>query len=157
MAPAILALTGGAVSVLGTKTITYNGEFPASDDNLDGYSSVTVSRQPNLHPIASNLSNGWVSGGVFYVGNGGQIYDLYEVEAGHTYLFEYDDANSNQRLMFSVYNTALATADVYGTEISISSGTHQSGKWKATSNGYVTFTRASAPTYAFDITLTEDL
>ena len=33
---------GGAVPVLTTKTITENGTYNASDDNADGYSSVTV-------------------------------------------------------------------------------------------------------------------
>ena len=33
----------GGGSTLGTKTITANGEYDATDDNLDGYSAVTVS------------------------------------------------------------------------------------------------------------------
>lgn len=33
----------GGGSTLGTKTITANGEYDATDDNLDGYSEVTVS------------------------------------------------------------------------------------------------------------------
>lgn len=34
--------TGGDSPVLGTKTVTENGTYTASDDSLDGYSSVTV-------------------------------------------------------------------------------------------------------------------
>lgn len=34
--------TGGDAPVLGTKTVTENGTYTASDDSLDGYSAVTV-------------------------------------------------------------------------------------------------------------------
>lgn len=39
---------GGGGSTLGTKTITANGEYDATDDELDGYSQVTVS-VPNTY------------------------------------------------------------------------------------------------------------
>ena len=39
---------GGGETTLGTKTITANDTYRASDDGYDGYSSVTVDVQPNL-------------------------------------------------------------------------------------------------------------
>ena len=51
MGPAVANLSGGA-PVLGTKTITYNGTFPASADSLDGYSSVNYEKD-------ILLSDGW--------------------------------------------------------------------------------------------------
>lgn len=41
-------LDGGASARLGTKTISTNDTYDANDDNLDGYSSVTVAVQPNV-------------------------------------------------------------------------------------------------------------
>ena len=48
MAAAVTALPGA--STLGTKTVTANGTYAASGDNLDGYSSVTV----NVELTAAN-------------------------------------------------------------------------------------------------------
>ena len=45
------AAGGGGGADLGTKTITDNGTYSASSDNLDGYSEVTVSI-----PSASGVS-----------------------------------------------------------------------------------------------------
>ena len=42
MSSAIDAIPTGGSSTLGTKTITANGTYDASDDSLDGYSEVTV-------------------------------------------------------------------------------------------------------------------
>lgn len=47
MAQAILDIPSGS-STLGTKSISENGTYNASSDNLDGYSQVTVSVSPTL-------------------------------------------------------------------------------------------------------------
>ena len=162
MAPAILALPSGSTPVLGTKVITYNGEFPANDDGLDGYSSVSVSRQPNLNPLAEDITNGYVDSGVFRIG-GSYYSDVYEVKAGHTYLFEYGGSRAGTlfRLMFTTTNTAQASSNVSGTSIVSTSGSSSSSKkWTATGDGYVTWTKGGSSgrkSYAFDMTLTEDL
>ena len=58
MADAITAIPTGGGSDLGTKTITTNGTYNASDDSLDGFSSVTVnvsSGQPSFPTGYSQL------------------------------------------------------------------------------------------------------
>lgn len=51
----VAAVVVSAAANLGTKTITVNGEYNASSDSLDGYSSVTVNVPPTV-PIISSLS-----------------------------------------------------------------------------------------------------
>ena len=45
--------SGGEATDLGSKTITQNGEYMATDDSLDGYSSVTVNVQPVLQSLVT--------------------------------------------------------------------------------------------------------
>lgn len=45
--------SGGGGSTLGTKTITQNGTYNATDDNLDGYSEVTVSVSGGVTPTGT--------------------------------------------------------------------------------------------------------
>ena len=42
LSSAIDSIPSGSSATLGTKNITSNGTYKASDDNLDGYSKVTV-------------------------------------------------------------------------------------------------------------------
>lgn len=51
----VAAVVVSAAPNLGTKTITVNGEYNASSDSLDGYSSVTVNVPPTV-PVISSLS-----------------------------------------------------------------------------------------------------
>lgn len=45
--------SGGGGSTLGTKTITQNGTYNATDDNLDGYSEVTVNVSGGVTPTGT--------------------------------------------------------------------------------------------------------
>ena len=163
MAQAILDLVGGSPT-LGTGTFTYNGTFLAADDNLDGYSQVTVSRQSNLHPIAYDITNGYVNSGTFTIGGSGYYSDVYEVEAGRTYRIEAGSSYGNLfRVMYSATNPAEATTNVVGTQIANATASSSSlATWTASADGYLTFTKTSASasgksSNVFDMTLTEDL
>ena len=165
MGPAVANLSGGA-PVLGTKTITYNGTFPASEDSLDGYSSVTVSRDPALHPIAFDTTNGYVSGSIFYAGGSGYYTDVYAVESGHTYRLGTGTTRGNR------FDAAFFLTDPSQAESSATGGTQIASvsnpaskyatTWTASADGYVAITKTSGDvsgliSYVFDITLTEDL
>ena len=89
MAAAIRAISGGGGSaVLGTKKITVNGTFDASDDGLDGFSSVTTDVHVGiLEPYFENLTTGFVDlRGAWSPGGTDCFSDVYEVEADTLYL-----------------------------------------------------------------------
>ena len=89
MATAIRAISGGGGSaVLGTKKITVNGTFDASDDGLDGFSSVTTDVHVGiLEPYFENLTTGFVDlRGAWSPGGTDCFSDVYEVEADTLYL-----------------------------------------------------------------------
>jgi len=161
MAPAILSIPPRSEPVLGTKVITYNGVFNASDDNLDGYSEVTVSRNPSLHPMAYDATNGYVNGSTFTIGSG-YYSDIYEVESGHTYRIETGSSYGTLfRVLFTTTDTSTATSVVSGTSVASASASSSSlATYTATSNGYITFTKGSVSgksSCVFDVTLAEDL
>lgn len=167
MGPAIAALTGSAPT-LGTKTITYNGTFRAEDDGLDGWSSVVVSRDPEMHPIAYDITPARVGGTNLYVDStaSGYMTDVYAVENKHTYKIGVGSTRGNRfDVSFYPTNPADATSNLSGgTQIDsvASPGSKYSTTWKATSNGYIAITKTSTgatgyKTYVFDMTLTEDL
>ena len=89
MATAIRAISGGGGSaVLGTKKITVNGTFDASDDGIDGFSSVTTDVHVGiLEPYYENLTTGYVDlRGAWSPGGTDCFSDVYEVEADTLYL-----------------------------------------------------------------------
>ena len=172
MGPAVLAMNGNS-AVLGTKVITYNGTFLAADDSLDGYSSVTVSRDPNLHPYAFDFTDGYALNSIWRLPDshtaGYYHTDLYLVEAGHRYQLCTGSVVGNQYCaVYFASDPTVATTTMPGREV------HQIYPvappatnativtWTAPGDGYLAITKDNTgaeglKTYVFDITLTETL
>ncbi len=94
-------------SINGPKNITLNGIFNAQDDNLDGYSSITIDVHPGLiTPIDFDNSLGYVSSGTWTRGGSTVSYsDIYEVEANTKYIIIIGSVTGTRfRAMFSTIN-----------------------------------------------------
>jgi len=140
---AVVTNNGGAE---GSKTITANGTYNAQDDDLDGYSTVTVNvpsatlgtksiTQNGTYNASSDSLDGYsqvtvnVSGG----GGGGSITKLRE-GAGDTY-----NLNVNETITFSSNGTVIIDGFTYadGGSITIDGGTELLEHW----NGYYYYAR----------------
>lgn len=124
MPDAIDAIPTGGGSDLGTKTITENGTYNASDDSLDGYSSVTVTVSGGggaaITPHAFDLHTGYVSGGGFtYEGQSSSSYcDVYELESSTEYVLILGSPAGNRfRAMLSNTDPSTATSTVSGNTV----------------------------------------
>lgn len=106
---AINAISGGGGSTLITKSITANGTYSAEDDDVDGYSEVTV----NVPSGASNIVTGTFKGtttdaamdvDLAYTGNGYPLnVMIYPKEGAY-------DSNSTIYTLLQRYSTLLYVA-----------------------------------------------
>ena len=160
MAQAILDIPDPLI--LATKNIIFNGVYNATDySGVEGFSQVVVSRDSSLHPIAYDITNGYVDGANFVIGSG-YYSDVYQVLAGHTYRLETGSTFGTLfKAMRSTTDPSQATADVSGVaicDVTPSSSTYY--KYKMGADGFITITKgtvAGKSTCLFDVTLTEDL
>jgi hypothetical protein len=109
-------------SSLITKTITQNGTYNASDDNADGYSSVTVNVQGGggSYPVADAFLNGKLSTILNYGNNAYGSYLQADSQYVKNFLKYARDKFGSTKGTSSVYgviaqNVAIAPSDLQGT------------------------------------------
>lgn len=134
-----------------SKTVTENGIYDPSDDSADAYSKLYVGVKTGvLTPIAFDMTYGYVSAGKFTPENLDVCrLDVYEVEAGHTYLIMCGDVIGTRfRVMFSTESTVGATHQISGINIVNKNDPplYDYKIYNISDNGYLTFQKDNAST-----------
>lgn len=149
--------------IIGTRsTITDNGEYQASDDSLDGYSSITVNVHPGqLAPIDFDNDLGYVMNGAWIRGGDTVSYsDIYEIEADKNYLIMIGGTIGTRfRVMFTTVNiNETEEARVSGTQIINTNNPkpYSNKGFTSVESGYVIIQKDNAGTaglksYLFDV------
>ena len=158
-----LSFVSGAKPALTTKTVTRNGMYHASDDEVDGYYTVIadVPAEPII-PRAFDLTGGYVSNGTWTPGGDTVSYsDFYAVSANEVYIISLcSTVGSRFRTMFSVEDIAAApTGRVAGKTVNNVSNPQPYANviYKPPSDGFITITKDNAGvagirTYLFCLT-----
>lgn len=161
MAAAIRAISGGGNAALGERTITLNGTFSASSDNLDGYDVVTTNVHPGIiEPYVVDLTTGYVTAGSWKVPATDCHSDVYEVEANITYLIAIGDTVGTRfRAMFCTTDPTETTGNITGTNIVniIDPAAYDCKTYQPPSDGFIIIQKdnagtANLRTYVFAIT-----
>lgn len=106
--------SGGGGSTLGTKTITQNGTYNATDDNLDGYSEVTVNVSGGGGASAEDLFAGTFPSGDVSISN---VTNTYQCLRGNTAItsFTSDSITQFYSANFLQACSALKTVELTAT------------------------------------------
>lgn len=136
-------------SVMTSKTITANGVYDPEDDNVDGYSEVTVDVHPGLiTPYAFDLDTGYVFNDAWVLGGETVSYsDVYQVTAGEWYIISLGSVvGSRFRAIFTTADTTQVEERTAGSRVvNISDPSPRAYVcYKPSSDGYITITKDNA-------------